>query len=120
MLLPFLRSIRLYHQCVIFFISSPLLRFVGLLTARGGTGTRAWINVRNVVDGQGVEFLFDLYSPTVHKVETLKLERRLDDELHYLRDAPQEYSTVPTGEAGSGDEKRTVPRVRVFLRVYFI
>lgn len=36
-----------------------------------------------------------MYSPLVQKVEVLRLEKRLDDELLYLRDAPPEYSTVP-------------------------
>ena len=39
--------------------------------------------------------MYNIYSPTVIKIEVLRLERRLDDELYYLRDAPQEYSTVP-------------------------
>jgi large subunit ribosomal protein L19 len=30
----------------------------------------------------------------LQKIEVLKLEKRLDDELLYLRDAPAEYSTV--------------------------
>ena len=29
-------------------------------------------------------------------MEVLRLEKRLDDELYYLRDCPQEYSTFPT------------------------
>lgn len=43
----------------------------------------------------GVEIRFELYNPTLLKIEMLKLEKRLDDQLMYLRDAPQEYSTVP-------------------------
>ena len=41
----------------------------------------------------GIEIRYDLYNPTIHKVEVLKLEKRLDDELFYLRDAPAEHST---------------------------
>ena len=52
---------------------------------RGGTGLRAWLILRNVIDGQGVEFMYNIYSPTVVKIEVLRLERRLDDELYYLR-----------------------------------
>ena len=52
---------------------------------RGGTGLRAWLILRNVIEGQGVEFMYNLYSPTVVKIEVLRLERRLDDELYYLR-----------------------------------
>ena len=38
---------------------------------------------------------YDLYNPTIIKLDVLKLEKRLDDELFYLRDAPHEHSTVP-------------------------
>ena len=40
-----------------------------------------------------MEVIYDLYDPTLRKVEVLKLEKRLDDELLYLRDALPEYST---------------------------
>lgn len=36
-----------------------------------------------------------MYNPTVRKLEVIKLERRLDDQLFYLRDAPIEHSTFP-------------------------
>lgn len=36
-----------------------------------------------------------MYNPTVLKIEVLKLERRLDQNLFYLRDALPEYSRVP-------------------------
>lgn len=42
---------------------------------------------------KGVEIKYEMYDPTLHKVEVLKLEKRLDDELLYLRDALNEYST---------------------------
>jgi len=74
---------------------NKLSRFVGLCIDRGGTGLRAWFILRNVIEGQGVEFMYHMYSPTVMKIEVLRLEKRLDDELYYLRDAPTEYSTVP-------------------------
>jgi len=43
----------------------------------------------------GIEIRYEMYNPTIHKIEVLKLEKRLDDELFYLRDAPPEYSTFP-------------------------
>jgi large subunit ribosomal protein L19 len=43
----------------------------------------------------GVEIIYELYNPTITKIEVLKLERRLDDNLAYLRDAPPEYCTFP-------------------------
>lgn len=42
----------------------------------------------------GVEICYELYSPRIQKIEVLKLEKRLDDNLMYLRDALPEYSTV--------------------------
>ena len=39
--------------------------------------------------------MYEMYCPTLQKLEVLKLEKRLDEELLYLRDAPAEYSTVP-------------------------
>jgi large subunit ribosomal protein L19 len=43
----------------------------------------------------GCEVCFHLYDPTLLSVDVLKLEKRLDEELLYLRDALPEYSTFP-------------------------
>lgn len=37
--------------------------------------------------------MYEMYDPTLHKVQVLRLEKRLDDELLYLRDALPKYST---------------------------
>ncbi|BFZ10300.1 hypothetical protein BsWGS_13338 [Bradybaena similaris] len=68
-------------------------RFVGICIDRGGHGLRAFFVLRNVVDGLGVEVMYKMYSPTVLSVEVLRLEKRLDDQLYYLRNCPLEYST---------------------------
>lgn len=34
-----------------------------------------------------------MYDPAIQKIEVLRLEKRLDDKLYYLRDALPEYST---------------------------
>jgi large subunit ribosomal protein L19 len=70
-------------------------RFVGICIQRSRVGLRANFTLRNVIDGQGTEIRYDLYSPLLLKIEVLKLEKRLDDELLYLRDVPPEHSTVP-------------------------
>lgn len=41
----------------------------------------------------GVEICFELYNPRIHEIQVVKLEKRLDDSLLYLRDALPEYST---------------------------
>ena len=62
-----------------------MTRFVGIVIERGGSGLGAYARVRNVVDHLGVEFVYDLYAPTVHKLEVLRLQKSPDDEMHYLR-----------------------------------
>ncbi|XP_039981828.1 39S ribosomal protein L19, mitochondrial [Xiphias gladius] len=83
-------------------------RFVGICIQRGGKGLGATFVLRNIIDNQGVEICYEMYSPRIQNIEVLKLEKRLDDNLMYLRDALPEYSTVdpdmkpvpisPTGE----------------------
>ncbi|XP_017311380.1 39S ribosomal protein L19, mitochondrial [Ictalurus punctatus] len=68
-------------------------RFVGICTQRSGKGLGATFILRNIIDGQGVEICYELYNPRVKRIEVLKLEKRLDDNLMYLRDALPEYST---------------------------
>ncbi|KAM6954276.1 large ribosomal subunit protein bL19m [Aplochiton taeniatus] len=69
-------------------------RFAGICIQRGGKGLGATFVLRNIIEGQGVEICYELYSPRIRQVEVLKLEKRLDDNLMYLRDALPEYSTV--------------------------
>ncbi|XP_063771334.1 large ribosomal subunit protein bL19m [Pseudophryne corroboree] len=69
-------------------------RFVGLCIQRSGKGLGATFLLRNIIDGQGVEMKYDLYSPRIQEIEVLKLEKRQDNNLLYLRDALPEYSTV--------------------------
>jgi len=69
--------------------------FVGICTERGGNGLRAWFILRNVIDHQGIEIKYDMYSPIVQSIKVLKLEKRLDENLRYLRDCALEYSTFP-------------------------
>lgn len=41
----------------------------------------------------GVEICFELYNPRIQEIQVVKLEKRLDDSLLYLRDALPEFST---------------------------
>lgn len=50
--------------------------------------------LRNVINGTGVEVMYELYSPAIREIKVLKLERRRRAKLYYLRDKPQKYSTV--------------------------
>ncbi|XP_072510187.1 large ribosomal subunit protein bL19m isoform X1 [Notamacropus eugenii] len=68
-------------------------RFLGICTQRSGKGLGATFVLRNIIEGQGVEICYDLYSPRIQEIQVLRLEKRLDDNLMYLRDALPEYST---------------------------
>lgn len=43
----------------------------------------------------GVEIMYHMYSPIIQYITVLKLEKRLDERLHYLRDCAPEHSTFP-------------------------
>lgn len=75
--------------------SNKRTKFVGICIERKGQLHFANFTLRNVIDGLGCEVRYDLYNPLLLSIEVLKLEKRLDDSLIYLRDALPEYSTVP-------------------------
>jgi large subunit ribosomal protein L19 len=68
-------------------------RFLGICIDRDRTGLRARFTLRNCVDNQGLEIQYEMYDPTVQKIEVIRLEKRLDEKLFYLRDALPEFST---------------------------
>ncbi|KAM9840649.1 large ribosomal subunit protein bL19m [Aulostomus maculatus] len=74
--------------------SSKTNSFVGICIQRGGRGLGATFVLRNIINNQGVEICYELYSPCIQSIQVLKLEKRLDDNLIYLRDALPEYSMV--------------------------
>ncbi|RWS14950.1 39S ribosomal protein L19: mitochondrial-like protein [Dinothrombium tinctorium] len=77
------------------YAAGKVSRFLGICISREGQGLRANFTLRNIIDGEGVEIRYDMYNPTIREVEVIKLEKRLDDELYYLRDALPEYSYFP-------------------------
>lgn len=99
-------------------------RFVGICIDRDFSGLRANFILRNVIDNQGLEIQFDLYDPTLQKIEVLRLEKRLDEKLFYLRDALPEYSTfdlnmeaevLPEGSAVPVNEIKVKLKARPWL-----
>ncbi|XP_063954439.1 large ribosomal subunit protein bL19m-like [Lytechinus pictus] len=69
-------------------------RFVGICIERKNYGLGASFKLRNCIDDQGIEINYELYNPLIKKIEVIKLEKRLDRNLLYLRDALPEYSTI--------------------------
>ena len=52
---------------------------------RKGHGLRHQVALRNIVQNEGVEILYDLYSPIILEIQVLRLQKRLDSDLRYLR-----------------------------------
>ena len=69
-------------------------KFVGICIARRNKGLGSTFILRNVINGMGVEMMYELYSPAIREIQVLKLERRRRAKLYYLRDKPLKYSTV--------------------------
>lgn len=91
--------------------------FVGICIERKETGLRASITLRNVIDNLGVEIKLELYDPRLLKIEVLRLERRLDPHLRYLRDAPPEYSTFPLDMKPDINRSDEVPLNRIKVKL---
>nr|CDS32722.1 39S ribosomal protein L19 [Hymenolepis microstoma] len=70
-------------------------RFVGICIERSNEGLWSNFTLRNVIDKTAVEVNFELYNPTLLSIVVLLLEKRLDQNLLYLRDAPLSESRVP-------------------------
>lgn len=61
-----------------------------------------------------------MYDPRIQSVQVLRLEKRLDDKLYYLRDAPDEYSTFPLDmEPEILPEGAEVPVNKLQVRIQF-
>jgi len=72
------------------------MRFVGRVLYVTGFGTNHKMLLRNIVDDVAVNIKFDLYSPLLHEVQVIKLEKWQDANLDYLRKyADAEYCRIP-------------------------
>lgn len=50
-------------------------RFLGICIQRKGCGLRATFILRNVIDHLGVEVEFDMYDPTIQRIEVIRYAR---------------------------------------------
>ena len=59
--------------------------FTGVCIARKGTSCRETFTVRRIVQGEGVERIFPLHSPSIESIEVVRRGRIRRAKLHYLR-----------------------------------
>ncbi|XP_076804267.1 large ribosomal subunit protein bL19m-like [Clavelina lepadiformis] len=63
------------------------MRFAGRCLYKDGFGLGCKFVLRNVIDNEGVEKMYHLFAPYIQKVELLRLEKWIDTDLRFLRDA---------------------------------
>ncbi|XP_015262689.1 PREDICTED: 39S ribosomal protein L19, mitochondrial [Gekko japonicus] len=93
--------------------------FVGICIQYSGKGLGATFKLRNIIEGQGVEICFEIYNPLIQEIKVLKLEKRLDENLTYLRDALPEYSTFDVNMAPvplAANEEVPVNKMKVKMK----
>lgn len=61
-------------------------QYKGVCIQRKNSGIRTTFTVRKVSSGVGVERVFPLHSPSIEKIEVLKLGKVRRSKLYYLRD----------------------------------
>ncbi|XP_007537359.1 large ribosomal subunit protein bL19m [Erinaceus europaeus] len=91
------------------YASGKTSHFLGICIQRSGSGFGATFILRNIIDGQGIEICFELYNPRIQEIQVIKLEKRLDNSLLYLRDALPEYSTFDVNMKPVVEESKDVP-----------
>ncbi len=69
--------------------------FQGVVIARRRGHTRATFTVRKVSEGVGVERIFPLHAPVVHKVEVVRRGRVRRAKLYYLRERRGRAARIP-------------------------
>ncbi|XP_003413752.1 large ribosomal subunit protein bL19m [Loxodonta africana] len=101
------------------YANGKMSEFLGICIQRSGKGLGATFILRNTIEGQGVEICFQLYNPRIQEIQVVKLEKRLDDSLLYLRDALPEYSTFDRNMkpvAHESDQEVPVNQLKVKMK----
>ncbi len=68
--------------------------FTGTCIARKGSGNRETFTVRRTVQGEGVERIFPIHSPSIESIKVRRRGRARRAKLHYLRERTGRASRV--------------------------
>ncbi|WP_270374195.1 50S ribosomal protein L19 [Marinicauda sp. Alg238-R41] len=81
-------------------------RFDGVCIARSGSGLNQSFTVRKISFGEGVERVFQLYSPLIESIEIKKKGHVRRAKLYYLRDRRGKSARISERTTGHGIEAR--------------
>ena len=85
--------------------------FTGTVISRRGTGLGEMFTVRRIVQGEGVERVFPLHSPTVGKIDVSRRGDVRRAKLYYLRERTGKATRVKARRPESRKHKREQPEV---------
>lgn len=76
--------------------------FQGVVIGKSGCGAGETFTVRRVAHGEGVERMFPIRSPLIHRIEVLKKGKVRKAKLYYLRGLKGKKSRIREAKAVSG------------------
>lgn len=80
--------------------------YEGVCIGRRGKGIDATFTVRKISYGEGVERVFQLYSPRLEKIELVRRGSVRRAKLYYMRDRRGKAARIAERTTGHGIEKR--------------
>ena len=80
--------------------------YEGVCIARRGKGIGATFTVRKISYGEGVERVFQLYSPRLEKIELVRRGSVRRAKLYYMRDRRGKAARIAERTTGHGIEKK--------------
>lgn len=96
------------HQRILEGSKERIQVYTGVVISRRGEGMRASFTVRKIIQGEGVERVFPLYSPRIAKLEVKRTGRVRRAKLYYLRDRVGKATRLRERKKGLGAEKGVV------------
>ena len=82
-------------------------RFEGVCIAKSGSGINQNFTVRKISFGEGVERVFQLYSPLIESIDIKRKGHVRRAKLYYLRDRRGKSARIAERTTGHGIEPRT-------------
>lgn len=87
-------------------------KFIGVVIAKKGNGTRANFTVRRIVQGEGAERIFPIHSPNIKKVTVVKSSNVRRAKLYYLRERTGKETRLSEKFAKAADKPEIESKIK--------